>query len=113
MVSNATRIPIRPRHSRPPLVPPAAFLNGERPGREDDVWVIVPAYNEGERLGRTPPPLCNRYANIVLVDDGSRDNSSRHRRHPALYLQHLVNLGAGAATQTGLCFALGRGPSTS
>src|SRR5579862_5854409 len=30
----------------------------------DDVWVIVPAYNEGGRLGRTLQTLCGRYKNV-------------------------------------------------
>jgi glycosyltransferase involved in cell wall biosynthesis len=76
----------------------------------DDVWVIVPAYNEGERLARTLQSLCGRYANVVVVDDGSRDNTvAVAERHPVWVLRHIVNLGQGASLQTGLLFALERG----
>jgi glycosyltransferase involved in cell wall biosynthesis len=83
----------------PRLAPPRA-----------DVWVIVPAYNEGERLGRTLQALCARYANVVVVDDGSRDDTAGvAARYPVWVLRHIINLGQGAALQTGLKFALARG----
>jgi glycosyltransferase involved in cell wall biosynthesis len=76
----------------------------------DDVWIIVPAYNEAQRLGPNLQALCARYANVVVVDDASRDDTMAiAERYPVWVLQHIVNLGAGAATQTGLCFALARG----
>jgi polyprenyl-phospho-N-acetylgalactosaminyl synthase len=78
--------------------------------RSDEVWVIVPAYNEGERLANTLQSLCGRYANVVVVDDGSQDDTAAvAERYPVWVLRHQVNLGQGAALQTGLCFALGRG----
>jgi glycosyltransferase involved in cell wall biosynthesis len=74
-----------------------------------DVWVIVPAYNEGERLARTLQALCARYANVVVVDDGSSDKTnSVALRYPVWVLRHLVNSGQGAALQTGISFALSR-----
>jgi glycosyltransferase involved in cell wall biosynthesis len=77
---------------------------------KDDIWVIVPAYNEGERLGRTLESLCGRYANVVVVDDGSQDNTNAvAARYPVWVVRHIVNLGQGAALQTGLRFALERG----
>jgi len=82
----------------------------QRAARTDDVWVIVPAYNEGERLAPTLRSLCSRYANVVVVDDGSRDDTAAvAERHPVWVLRHIINLGQGAALQTGLSFALGRG----
>ena len=76
----------------------------------NDIWVIVPAYNEGECLTRTLRSLCVRYANVVVVDDGSHDNTSEVAlRHPVWVLRHVINRGQGAALQTGLSFALERG----
>ncbi len=75
-----------------------------------DTWVIVPAYNEGGRLAHTLQSLCVGYANVVVVDDGSHDNTSMVAlRHPVWVLRHLINRGQGAALQTGLSFALERG----
>jgi glycosyltransferase involved in cell wall biosynthesis len=83
---------------------------GTQEAPDRDLWVIVPAYNEGERLGRTLEALCRRYANVVVVDDGSGDDTSVVAlRHPVQVLRHIINLGQGAALQTGLAFALERG----
>jgi glycosyltransferase involved in cell wall biosynthesis len=83
---------------------------GGSEGRNTVVWVIVPAYNEGQRLGGTLQALCRRYANVVVVDDGSSDDTSAVALcHPVQVLRHLINLGQGAALQTGLAFCLERG----
>jgi glycosyltransferase involved in cell wall biosynthesis len=78
-----------------------------------DVWVIVPAYNEGPRLGRTLAGLCPLWPNVVVVDDGSTDDTAAvAARAPAWLLRHAVNRGQGAALQTGIDFALARGADT-
>jgi glycosyltransferase involved in cell wall biosynthesis len=93
-----------------------AILEADLPGAErpsigsHDVWVVIAAYNEGERLGDTLQSLCRQYANVVVVDDGSRDDTSTvAARYPVWVLRHVVNLGQGAALQTGLSFALRHG----
>jgi polyprenyl-phospho-N-acetylgalactosaminyl synthase len=79
--------------------------------KTDDVWLIVAAYNEGLRLGPTLRGLTDRgYHNVVVVDDGSRDDTSQVAlAGGAWVLRHVVNCGQGAALQTGLTFALNRG----
>jgi glycosyltransferase involved in cell wall biosynthesis len=75
------------------------------------VFVVVPAYNEGRVLRATLRALrdAGDY-HVVVVDDGSRDNTWQVIRELPVYgLRHPVNLGAGAATQTGITFALERG----
>ena len=63
-----------------------------------DIWVIVPAYNEGDRLARTLRSLCVGYANVVVVDDGSHDDTTGVAlRHPVWVLRHVINRGQGAA----------------
>jgi polyprenyl-phospho-N-acetylgalactosaminyl synthase len=75
-----------------------------------EVWIVVPAYNEGKRLGATLAQLCERWPNVVVVDDGSRDDTIREAdRFPVWLLHHVVNRGQGAALQTGVDFALARG----
>jgi glycosyltransferase involved in cell wall biosynthesis len=74
------------------------------------VWVIIAAYNEAPRLGKTLRSLCRTYANVVVVDDGSRDDTSAVALgHPVWVLRHVVNCGQGAALQTGIDFALAEG----
>jgi len=47
---------------------------------------------------------------VVVVDDGSQDDTSGiARRAGATVLRHSINLGQGAALQTGIDFALERG----
>jgi glycosyltransferase involved in cell wall biosynthesis len=80
------------------------------PGGNEDVWVIVAAYNEEARLGRTLDAVCRLCPNVVVVDDGSLDRTSAVAlEHPVWVLRHIINCGQGAALQTGLSFALSRG----
>jgi glycosyltransferase involved in cell wall biosynthesis len=74
------------------------------------VWIVVPAYNEGPRLGTTLAGLCAQWPNVVVVDDGSRDDTAAVAGRCGVWLlRHVVNRGQGAALQTGVDFALGRG----
>jgi glycosyltransferase involved in cell wall biosynthesis len=71
---------------------------------------VLPAYNEGPRLGATLDGLCPLWPDVVVVDDGSRDDTAAvAARYPVWLLRHAVNRGQGAALQTGLDFALARG----
>lgn len=79
------------------------------PARADAsaVWVVVPAYNEGRRLEQTLRGLCERHPNVVVVDDGSADDTSAVALGQEVWvLRHLVNCGQGASLQTGIDFAL-------
>lgn len=83
----------------------------ETPTQTSDVWIVVPAYNEGPRLAATLARLTAAYANVVVVDDGSADETGAVALEQAgvWLLRHVVNCGAGAALQTGIDFALARG----
>lgn len=73
----------------------------------DDVWVIVPCYNEGTVVRGVIQRVREHFPNVVAVDDGSRDNSAVEiAATGARLVQHPLNLGAGAAYQTGIDFAL-------
>jgi len=73
-------------------------------------FVVVPAYNEAERIGRTLESLLAVASSVVVVDDGSADNTAEVAlRYPVWILRHPVNLGQGAAIQTGITFALRQG----
>jgi polyprenyl-phospho-N-acetylgalactosaminyl synthase len=76
----------------------------------EKVWIVVPAYNEGPRLDGTLASLCPHWPNVVVVDDGSKDDTVQvAARFRVWLLKHIFNRGQGAALQTGIEFALGRG----
>ena len=71
------------------------------------VVVVIPAYNEGEQLQVTLTELCSTPYTLVLVDDGSTDQTGEIVRHyPVHYVRHPVNLGQGAALETGTRYAV-------
>jgi polyprenyl-phospho-N-acetylgalactosaminyl synthase len=73
-------------------------------------WVIVPAFNEGSRILRVLDELIALVVNVVVVDDGSHDDTGLNvLTRPVWLVTHPANLGQGAAIQTGLDFALARG----
>jgi polyprenyl-phospho-N-acetylgalactosaminyl synthase len=73
------------------------------------VLVIVPAYNEGKALKATVERLLAAGYKVVVVDDGSTDETPEIRGLPIVYLRHAVNLGQGAALQTGMTYAVRAG----
>ena len=74
--------------------------------------IIIPAYNEGKVLG---PVIKNIKAelksakgikfDLVVVNDGSSDNTKAVAEKNTTTISHLVNMGSGAATRTGLEYA--------
>jgi glycosyltransferase involved in cell wall biosynthesis len=71
------------------------------------IWIVIPAYNEGGRLGATLASLTEFSPRVVVVDDGSTDSTAAEAlRHGAWLLRHSLNRGQGAAIQTGIDFAL-------
>lgn len=70
-----------------------------------DVCVIVPAYNEANMIGRVLADLLKNFSNIVVIDDGSSDDTAKVvKKHKVMLISHAINLGQGAALQTGLSF---------
>lgn len=73
-------------------------------------FVVVPAYNEGEAIAAVITAIVARFERIVVVDDGSSDATAQvAHRAGAHVLVHPVNLGQGAALQTGLDFCVREG----
>lgn len=69
-------------------------------------------YNEATVVGDVIRGLLPNFPHVVCVDDGSNDGSQKAARDAgAVVVQHPVNLGQGAALQTGIEYAL-RDPST-
>jgi glycosyltransferase involved in cell wall biosynthesis len=71
----------------------------------DDVWVVVPMFNERSTVAAVVTELRRSFEHVLCVDDGSSDDCARRARSAgAVVLKHAVNLGQGAAIQTGFDF---------
>jgi len=70
-------------------------------------YVVVPAYNEAACIGEVLSGLVAVYPNVVVVDDGSSDDTYAVAGGIVPHaLRHAVNRGQGAALQTGIEYAL-------
>jgi glycosyltransferase involved in cell wall biosynthesis len=73
----------------------------------DNVWLVVPLYNEARVIGDVVRSARVVVPNVVCVDDGSTDGSAAAAQAAgAVVVRHPVNLGQGAALQTGFEYAL-------
>ncbi len=81
-------------------------------GKKPEVSVIIPAYNEEEGIGETLDGLKEVLeeldVEIVVVDDGSKDNTKKEAQKRGVdVLEHPINLGYGASLKTGIRNASG------
>ena len=77
--------------------------------RYEDTWLIVPLYNEATVVRQVIQQARRTFPNIVCVDDGSKDDSARQARLAGAHVvTHPINLGQGAALQTGFEYFLTR-----
>jgi glycosyltransferase involved in cell wall biosynthesis len=75
-----------------------------------DTWVVIAAFDEGEVIAEVVGEVVRAGWRVVVVDDGSRDDTAARARVPgAIVVRHAINRGQGAALQTGIDFALRRG----
>jgi polyprenyl-phospho-N-acetylgalactosaminyl synthase len=81
-------------------------------GVHSGVWVVCAAYNEAATIARVVTDLKRGGYQVVVVDDGSTDGT-RHIASAAgaVVVTHPINLGQGAALQTGIDYALSQAPS--
>ena len=78
------------------------------------IAVVMPAHNEASVIGgvisHIPQAIDGMPVTSIVVDDGSTDRTAVEARSSgAVVIRHLTNLGAGAATITGLRAALEAG----
>jgi glycosyltransferase involved in cell wall biosynthesis len=79
------------------------------PSETRDVWIVVPAFNEAGVIGDVISELRSVFLNVVCVDDGSADDTGDIALRAGAHLvRHPVNLGQGAAIQTGVEYARNR-----
>ena len=82
-----------------------AFMS--HPINPGTIFVIIPAYNENTIIQLVVQELLKHKYQLVIVDDGSSNSLFPLLKNKPLYiLRHKVNLGQGAALQTGIEFAL-------
>lgn len=75
-----------------------------------DTWVVIPLYNEATVIGDVVRQIRTAFEHVVCIDDGSSDSSAAVAQAAgAQIVRHPINLGQGAALQTGFEFALERG----
>lgn len=74
------------------------------------LYIVVPAYREAGVIAGTVAGLLSVCSKVVVVDDGSADATADCAcAAGATVIRHPVNLGQGAALQTGIVYALDRG----
>ena len=74
------------------------------------VFAVIPAYNEAKRIGKVIEKAKRYVDQVVVVDDGSSDDTSVvSERYGVTVLRHVINLGKGAGLKTGAEYALSQG----
>lgn len=72
-----------------------------------EICVLIPGYNEAKTIGQIVSKARKIISNIIVVDDGSTDNTSQIAKDAgAIVIRHEVNKGKGAALRTGFQYAL-------
>src|SRR3954451_9236125 len=83
------------------------FRQAKLPERfRDKIAVVVPAYNEAASVGdvvrQIPKQVCGEQTAVLVVDDGSRDDTGEEAaKEGAIVARHVINRGGGAALRTG------------
>lgn len=74
--------------------------------RYSGAWIVIPAFNEAAVIGEVVADVRSVFDNVVCVDDGSTDDTGEIARGAGAHLvRHPINLGQGAAIQTGVEYA--------
>ena len=76
------------------------------------ITAIIPAWNEHERIVPVVDETKQHVDEIIIVDDGSDEDSRRFLetlKDRAVVLRHRINLGKGSALRTGITAAIARG----
>lgn len=76
---------------------------------KNEIGIIIPCYNEGSTIESLLISIMNiakiSPANILVVDDGSTDNTATNaKKHSVNVVSHSTNSGKGTAIKTGIDF---------
>ncbi len=81
------------------------IINSPDPNQE--IWIVIPAYNEESSIGNVLEQLVQKGYSILVIDDCSQDKTAEvSLSYPVILLKHMINLGQGAALQTGFDYVL-------
>ena len=74
----------------------------------DKVIILIPAYNEAERISEVIDNCKKYFKNILIVEDGSSDATFQEafNANPTFILKHCINCGQGASLATGIKYFL-------
>ncbi len=73
----------------------------------ENTYIIIPVYNEEKVIRSVARQVTKIFPNVVCVNDGSKDHSAHEiEKTQAILVNHPINLGQGAALQTGIEYAL-------
>ena len=88
----------------------------EIPPITQDIYIILSCYNEEKTLEKVVTQLVERGFKVLIIDDGSKDDSPHIARElvekysPNVYhYRHIINIGLGGAIKTGIKAALSKG----
>jgi len=71
------------------------------------IFLIIPCYNEANIIRQTITTIIEKGYSIIVVDDHSTDNTKEQLKElPVIRVRHRLNMGQGAALQTGIRVAL-------
>ncbi len=85
-------------------------MNSKTMTFNNNVWVIIPAYNESKNISAIIDETKKYCSNIIVVDDGSKDNTFEAAKKTGVkVLRHIINLGKGSAVITGCDFSIKKG----
>jgi glycosyltransferase involved in cell wall biosynthesis len=72
------------------------------------IYIIIPAFNEDAVIKKVVGELLGYNYSVIIIDDGSSQNLLAELKTFSgfHYIRHKVNLGQGAALQTGIDFAI-------
>lgn len=77
------------------------------PINKPKVFVIIPAFNEQQVIRSVVETVLSHFYHVIVIDDGSElPMNDLFKGLPVQLVTHPVNLGQGAALQTGIEFAL-------